>query len=83
MNTQALITSLARQTDHVERHGDVLAVRPYDGATFHDGDYLKVRLFEVTFEDGSETTFFIRMGAPLVAHRTWTTARPGPQLVVA
>lgn len=71
---QGFITALARRTPYVEKHGEVMAVQPHDGATFAGGGYLATRLYDTTFADGTELTFFVTLGVPTEASH-WRTKR--------
>jgi hypothetical protein len=45
--------------------GDILECHPAEGGTFYQGDYLCTRIFRCVFEDGSERSYFLRLGEPV------------------
>jgi hypothetical protein len=65
MPTAEFIDRLARCTDDVEKHGDVMHCRPYSGGALHNGSYLVTRLYETRFEDGTIAHYFVQLGAPV------------------
>lgn len=71
---QELITGLARNTSHVERHGEVMQILAHDGATLYGGYYMATRLYEVVFADGQHMAFHMVAGKPVQASE-WRTKR--------
>lgn len=67
--TASVITAIARQTTVCEIHGQIEAVRPYEGSVIERGSYMRVMLYDVTFANGIKKTFWMRGGIPVRIQR--------------
>jgi hypothetical protein len=50
--------------------GDIVECHPREGGTFYRGEYLVTRIYRCVFEDGSERSYFMRLGEPIEIQTT-------------
>lgn len=62
--TATVVKQIARTTSACQVHGLITGVNPREGRHVERGSYMAVMLYEVTFEDGSVSTYWMRGSQP-------------------